>query len=375
MPRIRSLTASALAVLPVMALAPHLGAQSIRHQARPVSASWALAVTRHFGQPGNASGYSAILAAGDSLWVFGGTNPGGGSGPVIEVLAGRHWVASSLPGGLTGFLSDASAPGPRDIWAISGYSRYVLHWDGSRWRLLRSWRDHGTLSGVVATGPRNAWVFGTTADGVSSLGTWHYYRRHWHRAGGLARDIYAASAVSGRDIWAVAAGPRLDAILRFDGHGWHHVPAGHAITGIRWHAILAVSASDVWLLGDTTVSTGSGRIVLARWDGANWRMFVTSLREWAGRLAQGRGGEVLFTATSSGLLPTGLVAAMTSDGRLTWSAIESSLGTGISDVAYVPKTGAIWASGGILTRLGGDAAVWVHGRERAIRPAPVADAD
>jgi hypothetical protein len=373
MPRIRSLTTSALAVLPVMALAPHLGVHAARQQARPVSASWALAVTRHFGQPGNASGYSAILAVGDSLWVFGGTNPGGGSGPVVEVLTRQRWVVSSLPAGLTGFLSDASAPSPRDIWAISGYSRYVLRWNGSHWRRIRSWADHGTLSGIVATDSRDAWVFGTSADGVRSLGTWHYYGRHWHRTGGLTRDIYQASAVSRNEIWAIAAGPRLDSILRFSGHKWHHVPAGQAITAIRWHAILAVSARDIWLLGDTTVDSGSGRIVLAQWDGAGWRTFVTSLRAWAGRLALGRGDEVLFTATSSGLQPTGIVAAMTSDGHLSWSAIESSLGAGISDVAYAPKTGAIWASGGILTRLGGDAAVWVHRGHSAARPAPVAD--
>jgi hypothetical protein len=373
MPRIRSLATSALAVLPVMAIAPHLGVHATRHQARPVSASWALAVTRHFGRPGNASGYSAILATGNNLWVFGGTNPGGGSGPVVEVLIRRHWVVSNLPAGLTGFLSDASAPSSRDIWAISGYSRYVVRWNGSRWRLIRSWSDHGTLSGVVATDARNAWVFGTSADGVRGLGTWHYYGRHWHKTSGLARDIYQASVVPRHDIWAIAAGPRLDSILRFSGHRWHYVPAGQAIAAIRWHAILAASPREIWLLGDTTVNTGSGQIVLARWDGAGWRMFVTSLRAWAGRLAQGRGDEVLFTATSSGLQPTGIVAAMTSDGHLSWSAIESSLGTGISDVAYAPRTGAIWASGGILTRLGGDAAVWVRRAQHQARPAPVAD--
>jgi hypothetical protein len=373
MPRFRWLGTVALAVLPVLPMSTSPGHVAQGHHgtgqpARLVRQSWNPALSRHFGVPGNASGFSTILAADGVVWVFGGTNPGGPSFPVAERLLGGRWTALRLPARLTNFISDASAPSRHDIWAASSYGRYVLHWDGTRWQLARQWHSPGTLSDVVATGPRDAWVFGTSSGGRRSLGTWHYDGSSWQPVQGLARTIYRASALSDRDIWAITAGHRGDAIIRFNGRSWHRVRSGPALAGIRWHDILAESARDVWLAGNATGKKYQGHLVLAHWNGTRWSRRVTPLSALAGQLAAAGSGGVLATASSSALVPTGLIVMMSLDGRLASSVISSSFGCGASDVTLAGNARSIWATGGSLTRSGSDAVVWVRPLPGSLEP-------
>lgn len=366
MPRFRSLSTVALAVLPALPLSGSLnyldpgpgasGGQGAPAPASLVAQTWDLAMSKHFGHPGTAAGFSAILITDGRLWAFGGTNPGGVSTPIADQLTGKRWAASAMPAGLTDFISDASATSPRDIWAVSGYGRYVLHWDGVSWQLAHRWREPGSLSDVVATNSRSAWVFGTSFDGTRSVGTWRLDGTSWRPVAGVAGDIYRASAASGHDIWAIAARNRADSLLRFDGRRWHRIRASAAVAGIRWRDILAKSARNVWLLGNTA----KGRLVFAHWNGARWHRFVTRLPALAGQLAAARDGRVLATATSPAQLPTGLIITMTGEGRVTTSLITSALGCGVSEAVVAVRTGSIWASGGTLTKLGGNAAIWVR---------------
>jgi hypothetical protein len=368
MPSFRSHTAAVLMLLPALTLsiAPSRQIPQPASHASQASPAWRLAGTQHFGQPGNASGYSSILVAGRQAWVFGGTNPGGQSAPVALSRFGQGWRVASLPAGLSDFISDANASSATDIWAVSSYGRYVLHWDGRHWLLARRWSQQGVLSDVTAISPANAWVFGTSATGTRSIGTWHYDGGRWMAVTGIASEIYRASAISGRDIWAIAAGPVSDTILHLAGNRWHRMATARVLAGIRWHDILAESGHDVWLAGNTASLHGSGRLVLAHWNGAHWSRYVTSLQAWAGQLASADRDRVVATATSSGLLAVGLIAEISGNGRMTWSSIGSSFGSGVSDVAFDPGASVLWASGGILTSRGGDAAIWEHD----VRPAP-----
>lgn len=331
-----------------------------QRRATAASSPFRTAVIRHYGLPANASGYSVILVTGSQqAWVFGGTNPGGPSAPVATWWGGGTTATATLPADLTSFVSDASATSSSDVWATSQYGRYVLHFDGVRWRVVRRWQQ-GQVTGVTAVTPSDVWVFGTSADGTSDVGTWHYDGTSWQRVPGLARSIVRASAITASDIWAVAVSPASYSIVRFDGTNWQQVPTGSALNSVHVRDILAISSSDVWVLGDKADASGGIRLVLLHWNGAGWSSPVSPVSAWAGRLAAGPDHTVLVTATPASASASGLIVqASAAGGRIVISP-RSWLSTGgISDIALADRTGrALWVSGAVLTRTGGDAVIW-----------------
>jgi len=365
--RIRSTAAVAGLVLALM-LAGSTGPAAARpapvalsapqHTRSTVRASWSpyrVLVSSHFGQPGNASGYSAIVVTGRrQAWAFGGTNPGGPSTPVAEHWTGAAVTRSPLPPGLTGFISEASAPSATDIWAASQYGGYLLHWNGTRWYLAKRW--NGTITGLTAVSADNVWIFGA-APGDNGTGTWHFDGRSWRRLAGPARTIYRASAISRRDIWAITAGASTDSVLRYDGKRWRPVRTGRALAGVTARDILARSRRDVWVLGDE-IRRGTVRLVLAHWNGARWARLNVGEAAFAGRLSAGAHSTVLVTATPVGASAAGLILQVNASGQHRATDIRSSLGSGVSAVAVLSGTRLLLATGGVLTRLGGDAVIW-----------------
>jgi hypothetical protein len=312
-------------------------------------------ISSHFGQPANASGYSAIVVTGRrQAWAFGGTNPGGQSTPVAEHWNGAATTPSALPPGLTGFISDASAPSATDIWAASRYGGYVLRWNGTRWDLAKRWA--GMITGLTAVSADDVWIFGTVAGGTGA-GTWHFNGRSWSRAAGAAGTIYRASAISRRDIWAITAGTKADPVLHYDGKRWRSVRTGGVLAGVVASDILATSKRDVWVLGDQ-LSEGAVRLVLAHWNGTRWTRINAGVSAFAGRLSAGAHGTVLVTATPADASAAGLILQVNAAGQRRATAIRSGLGSGVSAVAVLHGTRMLLASGGVLTRLGGDAVIW-----------------
>ncbi len=318
-----------------------------------------VAVTMHYGPLANASGYSVIVAtSARHAWAFGGTDPGGpSSSPVAAQWNGSTLTSAVLPCGLPGFISEASAPAANDVWAASQYGRYVLHWDGRHWLVAGHWR-HGQLTGLTAISASNVWAFGTTVTGSRAMGTWHFDGTSWLPVPGAARSVYRASAVSARDIWAIAASRRADVIVRFDGRTWRRMQTGRVLADVEPRDILAISNHDVWVVGTQVGRNHSALLVLAHWNGSSWSRLVSGLQAWAGRLAPGPHGEVLVTATPANAAATGLILHASPGGWGAAIVVQSDLGSGVTDVALAPGTRSLWATGGILTRLGGDAAIW-----------------
>jgi hypothetical protein len=326
---------------------------------------WRIVVTRHYDGPDAASGYSAMVAPGRrDAWAFGGSNPGGNGLPVALRWTGQRWRSSPLPAGLSGFIGDASAPSGADIWTVSYSGGYVLHWNGTRWLVAKRWQRHSVLTGVTAVGPADVWVFGTTTAGGRGMGTWHFDGRSWARVGGLAKDIYRASAVSRRDIWAVAATSRGGSVLHYDGRAWRRVDASRALARVSLDDVLAVSRHDIWVVGNLTTRRGEGRLLVAHFDGHRWTRTLTARRADTGRLAPDGSGGVWITADSSGPSADALIGHLSRRGQLAWTALGHGLGSGVSDIAVGRGTSRVWLSGGFLTRTGGDAAIWSRGNDR-----------
>ncbi len=319
---------------------------------------WQVAITRHYGLARDASGYSAIVAPGPrDVWVFGGTNPGGGGIPVALHWNGASWRRWALPRRLFGFIGAASAPSPSDIWAVSDTGGYVLHWNGKRWTVARRWADHDDASGVTALSPADVWVFGATPSGAHGIGTWHFNGRAWTQLHGLAGQVHRASALSARDIWAVGASRGLAMVAHYNGRHWRRSRTGRALSGASLDDVLALSARDVWVVGNLSGKRGEGRMILAHYDGRRWDRVTTPWYADTGRLARGADGAVWVTADYAGSSTYSLVGHLTGR-RVRWTLLRHGQGCGISDVATGQAGGRVWISGGFLTSSGGDAAVW-----------------
>jgi len=330
------------------------------------SAGWRIATVRHYGSVHDASGYSAVVTTGRrTAWVFGGTNPGGTSAPVAVQWTGSRWRSWPLPPHLTGFISDASAPSANDVWAVSYAGGYVLHWNGRAWAVARRWHQRGALTGVTALSRDDVWVFGTTAAGLRGIGTWHFNGTSWSRVGGLAAEIYRASAISWRNIWAVAATRKGGLIEHYNGRTWRQVRTGLGLARARLDDVLAVARDDIWVVGNMAGRHGEGRLVLAHFDGRHWLRIMTRWQADTGRLAAAASGGVWVTADNTGTRNDALIGHLCFGCQPSWVTVKWGLGSGISGVAVNSQTGRVWISGGFLTKAGGDAAVWSHRDRRA----------
>jgi hypothetical protein len=350
----------------------------LRHQERPArlraSPGWRIVSTAHFGEPGNASGLSAILALSRTdAWAFGGTNPGGSSSPVAEHWNGKRWQASPLPGGLRDFIVAASAVSPRDIWAVSFLGGYVLHWNGRSWHVARRWKADSQATGITAISPSDVWVFGAGQIPGRSLRTWNFNGRTWRQVRGPAGAIYRASAIGPRDIWAVAPGLDGGSVLHFNGTSWHRVRTGSALAKVDLTDVLAVSRHDIWVAGQTS----RGRVILAHRTGSRWRRYEAPGHAEQPRLAAGRRGGVWITAMTVTSQQTAARILHFCAGTWRSMTIRHGQGNSVSGMATIPGSRALWASGGFLTRAGGDVVIWLYlpDRQGQRRSDAASDAD
>lgn len=346
-----------VAALPVTAVHPAGAARTATRTAH--AAAWRIAASAHFGAPTNASGYAAVVATGKrDAWVFGGTNPGGPSTPVAEHWDGTRWRPSPLPSGLSDFIVAASASAADNVWAVS--DAYALHWNGSRWSVAKRWTQPGEVTSVAAISPDDVWVFGPTGFGITGRGAWHYDGRHWTRVSGRASAAYRASAVSRRDIWAITAGAGGGSVIHYNGAEWRRMSPGPALARTHLDGILAVRRRSVWV----SATTRAGKLVMAHWNGRRWRRFTAPVRAHPERFASdGRGGVWIPATAAAG--SSEWILHLWRSGRWQRARLSDGHGrqVGVGDLALIPRTRSLWGSGGFLTKTGGGAAVWAHGRQ------------
>ncbi len=136
---------------------------------------WRIVFSHHYPQSNGAdSAYGAVVAPGrNDVWALGGSQLASNGGyPVAERWNGRRWRAAALPPGFHGWIAAASASSPANIWAVSVYNGYVLHWDGSRWRVAKRFKETSypsALTGVTAISRTDVWVFGGVITRVMPL--------------------------------------------------------------------------------------------------------------------------------------------------------------------------------------------------------------
>jgi hypothetical protein len=195
-----------------------------------------------------------------------------------------------------GDLHAVDGTSANDVWAVGYWNRDSLieHWNGARWKRVASPSPSSAsyLLGVAGLSAKNAWAVGWYADDQRrSMLTLvlHWNGTHWSRVpspnpgstGTQQKDqLSAVTAVSASDVWAVGNdAPRQGSgfhgahtlALHWDGKRWAHVTIPNPESRYS-HPLLGVAdagANDVWAVG--AHQTGHGSVPLAeRWNGASW---------------------------------------------------------------------------------------------------------
>ncbi|HEX4092446.1 MAG TPA: hypothetical protein VHZ33_27310 [Trebonia sp.] len=347
---------AALAAVAIGTLA--FGASASASVTSAASPGWRQVYSKHYGAANNYSAYNAVVATSKgNAWAFGGSNVAGGNDlPIAAHWNGRAWAASALPAGAAGEISAASAPAANDVWAVTFFDGYVLHWNGSRWTVAKHLLGGGELTGVTALSPTNVWVFGGSGFGPG-LGTWHFNGKTWSQWHGDATGLQTGSALSATNIWALGGTQApFSGIMHYTGT-WRPVTAS-VLTGLQFRSIVALSATNVWV----TAETGEGSQVvpyLLHFNG-KWTRYKLPWAVFpAEDLASDGQGGLWLSALSSG----GETYLVHRTAKGAWSrAPFVNPGKGVvGGLAQIPGTSSLWAAGLKTAKTNGSAVIWADG--------------
>jgi hypothetical protein len=239
------------------------------------------------------------VVASDDVWVVGSANA---VHPVTGTIGQQalvlHWDGAAwsqvpvpvTPEGTSGArLLGIDVLAPDDLWAVGSgpdpdhrqMLGYVLRWDGSQWRQLPfpppvSASPH-ELRAVAALTPHNVWAVGGQSSQPYIV---HWKGNGWRPVSGVPapgfqtylNDILALSA---SDVWIVGAtntGGTRPFFLHYDGSRWLEVPAEFPHPYGHLYAISGTAPDDLWAAGVFTAEPppAPGRPLLMHWDGQAW---------------------------------------------------------------------------------------------------------
>lgn len=188
--------------------------------------------------------------------------------PKTTVLTGlasvsRHavWVTGAIGGPLFG----------------SHEHPYLAHYFAGKLRPVDVRPFHAaSLNGISMATASDAWAVGTrrvSKTGVQPLAL-HWNGHRWRPFSVLSEQaglsLQSVSAIGSRTVWATAVNKAGTAeVLMFNGRHWSRsltVPPT-----IELHAIAASSASNAWVVGDSSSDSGYS----AHWNGKRWTSVAT----------------------------------------------------------------------------------------------------
>jgi len=214
--------------------------------------------------------FTAVVATGKTTgWAFGGNNPD--AAPTAWQRNGAAWTKVAFPGVKDDNVVYAAATSPANVWAFAnnpfGTASQVLHWAGAKWSAVKTFK--GAIGGATVLGASDVWVYGETIP--TGLGVWHYNGHVWTEVG---KNFDGGSALSDTSVWAFL-GTNVE---HWNGHTWTATSVKKllppvipgplnfpAVTGI-----LAVSATNVWAVGNGDAQDEGGPMVVLHYNGTVW---------------------------------------------------------------------------------------------------------
>ena len=205
-------------------------------------------------------------------------------------------VVSSANGSDLNSLSDLAVINADDIWAVGEtgdgitpqLNTLIEHWDGSSWTVIPS--PNGTfpityLNSVSAVSSTDVWAVGYSFNGIVSDSKSKTFILHWNGSvwnvvpspNTLAPEnrLKAVVAISAKDVWAV--GDSYDytnfrtLTMHWNGSTWSIVPSPNPGPSFNMlNGVDAVSSNNVWAVG--IQQEFLEQTLVLHWDGASWKV-------------------------------------------------------------------------------------------------------
>jgi hypothetical protein len=221
---------------------------------------------------------------------------------LIEHWDGTSWTIVPSPNPFVdGFSGDVltaiDGVGPNDIWA-TGWAfdepnQQILmlfeHFDGTAWTAAQSPSPLGSThfaTAITAISPSNAWAVGHNALATTLAAHWN--GRRWrivptpslHDGIAPSNSLTGVTAVAANDVWASGYEANVDNqnfqmpyMLHWDGTAWTLVLTPNlGGEGSRLNATTALSANDVWAVGQTQDLNGRIFTFTEQFDGTAWNV-------------------------------------------------------------------------------------------------------
>lgn len=280
----------------LLALAPAASAAAAAAQGAAAAApTWHIVKSVKTGS----GSFSAVVATSKTTaWAFD-SQFAATAGPTAWQLTGGKWTQDKAFPGKSGESVVASgATSPADVWAftqVGGGSR-VLHYNGKAWAVVKTFSAHIGGASVVAKG--DVWVFGTDLFGEPRLGAYYYNGHTWTRTG---KNLEGGSALSPASAWAFNGtkvshwtgtkwiGTQLKALL----------PPQVELNGPAVTGVIALSATNVYVIGNGNLEDEGGPTVVLHYNGVTWTK-VASGNFGYGTMNTG-GSQVISTDGKGGL--------------------------------------------------------------------------
>jgi hypothetical protein len=265
-----------------------------------------------------------VATSARNAWAVGHFGPLSQPRTLIEHWNGKTWQRVRVAPA-HGWLNGVAATSARDVWVVgfSGSATLILHFNGTSWRRVPSPPSSGgILADVTAVSPGDAWAVGVTGGGSLIV---HWNGKAWRRVHSPSRAfIVGVSAHSAKDIWAVG-GLRGTVTLHWNGTAWRRVKSPSPASGATLESVAAISAHDVWAVGETARGT-----LILRWNGSRWQKVSSpAVAKGAGLLGvSGRSVHDVWAAGTTG----GLVVTVTAD-EISPRLVRNAAGGAMSIVA------------------------------------------
>jgi len=218
--------------------------------------------------------FTAVVATGKATgWAFDGQFASV-TGPTAWQLKGGKWTQDAFPGEPAETVVAAGASSPSDVWAFTqaGTGSRVLHYNGTAWSVAKTFGAQ--IGGASVAGKNDVWVFGADMFGMKALGAWYFNGHTWRLTGA---NLQGGSALSPTDVWAFSG----TKVYHFNGSRWAStqlnslLPAKMLLNGPAITGIIALSAENVYAIGNGNAEDEGGPTVVLHYNGSKWAKVAT----------------------------------------------------------------------------------------------------